>query len=953
MHLFPGGGFQESAVTPVFLGVLVSWLFAETLGWVFAGLVVPGYLATLFVVEPKSALIDVVEAALTYFLARALGEHLSRAGVTSRSFGRERFLLIVLMSVLVRVVVEGVILPQAFAQPSWAYSIGLVVVPLAANACWKMGLPRGIIQNGVPALLVYALLRWVLIPHTNLSLAGFHLLTEDVAASFLGSPKAYFVLLTGAALASIANVKWGWDFGGILIPGLLGLVVLHPAKLLSTGAEALLLVGAVHVLRAGTPVGRWNIEGPRRLVLFFSVDYALRFAAAWVAGPRLGSTSLIEITGFGYLLPSLLAVKISQKRDSALVLLPTAIVAVAGFAFGSASGFAFDALGRNSTLEPQAAGSPQPSYPSAIEPAVRWSAATASRRGYGTDSHTGRDAQTLAHALSRAALHPDQEPPPELFLRRIDDVCWFGERLHDLDKRRGGAAVFTRCHEEHPTGLVLFLPAPLASPAAASIAGSLFSRRAVDAVVVAGVDRNPQASELDAVAARELAEHLAERGGARATVVDLVDTADGRATEATDVPASLLAALDAFGVRSTLAPGLTPMLRIDPSTMPLAEASPSAARIDATSLAAADELDGAELRATSETPEELLAVRRLVLEPLLGEPDATGRALAMSAARALGFRVDHVLRGSAKTPTTVLVPTTKSPRLGLVVRDDGGGAWVVELAHGEHTNRRRFGTALAATLDASVVIVTFEAGAAPPSSGLMGEAMALATWARPLNDRALVRIGPAGDSLAGRTAAVSSWDVGEGAPAPGNLDLALHTLGVTAKAQPMNATVLEAVTRHEPRTTPTFVVAPSPAVLGVFSPERADLTGEQWPSSPSVDADCGVVAGNLATTNLATASDLAVDLPALALASALNRSVTARRRLDELEQRGVVKLALVRASSGRYLAAAIRSASGLRLTCTAFDATDAHLPPARESSVEGCVAGLMFGGICDVERRAP
>jgi hypothetical protein len=346
-------------------------------------------------------------------------------------------------------------------------------------------------------------------------------------------------------------------------------------------------------------------------------------------------------------------------------------------------------------------------------------------------------------------------------------------------------------------------------------------------------------------------------------------------------------------------------------------------------------------------------VRRLVLEPLLGEPDATGRALAMSAARALGFRVDHILRGSAKTPTTVLVPTTKSPRLGLIVRDDGGGGWVVELAHGEHTNRRRFATALAASLDASVVIVTFEAGGAPPSSGLMGEAMALATWARPLNDRALVRIGPASDGLVGRTAAVSSWDVGEGAPAPGDLDRALHTLGVTAKAQPMNATVLEAVTRHEPRTTPTFVVAPSPAVLGVFSPDRANLTGEQWPSSPSIDDDCGVVAANLATMNLASGSDLAVDLPALALASARNRSITARRRLDELEQRGVVKLALVRASSGRYLAAAVRSASGLRVTCTAFDASDAHLPPTRESSVEGCVARLVFGGICDVERSAP
>ena len=47
--------------------------------------------------------------------------------------------------------------------------------------------------------------------------------------------------------------------------------------------------------------------------------------------------------------------------------------------------------------------------------------------------------------------------------------------------------------------------------------------------------------------------------------------------------------------------------------------------------------------------------------------------------------------------------------------------------------------------------------------------------------------------------------------------------------------------------------------------------------SPSVDDDCGVVAGTLATTNLATGSDLAVDLPALALASARDRSISYRR----------------------------------------------------------------------------
>src|SRR5882672_1826838 len=108
MHIFPESGLDQSATTPVFLGVLVSWLLTETFGWVFAALVVPGYLATLFVLDPRSAAIDVGEAVLTYAIARLLGEHLSRTGLTSRAFGRERFLLVVIVSMLVRLGLEGV-----------------------------------------------------------------------------------------------------------------------------------------------------------------------------------------------------------------------------------------------------------------------------------------------------------------------------------------------------------------------------------------------------------------------------------------------------------------------------------------------------------------------------------------------------------------------------------------------------------------------------------------------------------------------------------------------------------------------------------------------------------------------------------------------------------------------------------------------------------------------------
>src|SRR3954465_986681 len=168
LNIFPRSGFDQSVTTPVLLGVLVSWFFTETYGWIFAGLVVPGYLAAVFLLNPASGVIDVVEAFITFGIARAIGETLPRTGLMSRVFGRERFFLVVLVSVLVRLAVEAWALPTFLPRLTFAFSIGLVVTPLLANACWKTGLVRGIIQNGVPTLIVYLLLRYVLVPHTNL-----------------------------------------------------------------------------------------------------------------------------------------------------------------------------------------------------------------------------------------------------------------------------------------------------------------------------------------------------------------------------------------------------------------------------------------------------------------------------------------------------------------------------------------------------------------------------------------------------------------------------------------------------------------------------------------------------------------------------------------------------------------------------------------------------------------
>ena len=71
-ELLPPGGLDQSIVLAVLLGVWVTLLFTETLGWVFVGLVVPGYLASVLVVQPATALVIVAEALLTYLVARGL-----------------------------------------------------------------------------------------------------------------------------------------------------------------------------------------------------------------------------------------------------------------------------------------------------------------------------------------------------------------------------------------------------------------------------------------------------------------------------------------------------------------------------------------------------------------------------------------------------------------------------------------------------------------------------------------------------------------------------------------------------------------------------------------------------------------------------------------------------------------------------------------------------------------
>ena len=206
-------------------------------------------------------------------------------------------------------------IPGLEARRHELFGIGLVLVPLLANRLWAGGVGRGAFQVAVQAALVALALRGLLIPFTNFALAGFDPTYDPLALAFLTSPRAQMTLLVTAALASVWNRRFGWDYHGILVPALLGLSVLAPIKLLATVVEALAILLVTRGLLRLPRLRTLNVEGARRVVLCFCVGVAFKMATARLAVAHLPGYRPTDLLGFGYVLPSLLAERISARAE--------------------------------------------------------------------------------------------------------------------------------------------------------------------------------------------------------------------------------------------------------------------------------------------------------------------------------------------------------------------------------------------------------------------------------------------------------------------------------------------------------------------------------------------------------------------------------------------------------------------------------------------------------------
>lgn len=321
--VFSPNGMEHSLVVPIFIGMLVTHQLVERYGLVFSGLVVPGYLAPILISQPESAAAILVESMLTYLVARGLHALSHRTRWLVPLFGRERFFLIIVAALAVRLSLEAFVFPALIERSAGplvaaAFSgrfgaIGLIVIPLLANLFWKPGLGRGLAQVGLSTAAVALILTFLVYPLTNFDLSRLDIVFEDVALDLAASARAQVFLLTGALVASRFNRTQGWDFGGILVPALLSVALLEPVRLGATLLEAVAAVLIGRFLTKLPPLNRITLTGGRVVVFLFSVVLLLKLAMGWVLHWFDPSLLATDLSGFGYVISALIASKLWTK----------------------------------------------------------------------------------------------------------------------------------------------------------------------------------------------------------------------------------------------------------------------------------------------------------------------------------------------------------------------------------------------------------------------------------------------------------------------------------------------------------------------------------------------------------------------------------------------------------------------------------------------------------------
>jgi hypothetical protein len=350
--------------------------------------------------------------------------------------------------------------------------------------------------------------------------------------------------------------------------------------------------------------------------------------------------------------------------------------------------------------------------------------------------------------------------------------------------------------------------------------------------------------------------------------------------------------------------------------------------------------------------EDLLGLRRLVLEPLLGVKDVTASLpLIRTCAAALGYE----LLGPAQLPdggqAVVLRSKGTTGSIALLARLDKQTGLVVEAPLGTSQSLRSLALRLADRLHADAVLVGLD-----PEQGALGntafaEAHAAATWPADEHGSSIVLLRERELDVARSTSAeLATWG-GDASISLAERSVAgLEALGIDTTTAPIDLATAEQAGRSVFGSTALVAVTLDPRLLRTGALARSEGALEAFASLPVRDAECGQVAIELATALPVGAPAAPAALLDSARRAAIERSVVARRTLEDALATSSTQAAVVRASTGIFLVVVGRRERALVVGAfpLALALPNSEAPALASDSLAGCAEALVRGGTCRV-----
>lgn len=355
LHIFPVGALSSSVITTVWIGVFVVAFFNLRFGWELRGLVVPGYLVPLLIVQPWIGVIVLIEGIVTYYISYLLTVSLNHFRIWSNLFGRDSFLLLLILSIVVRTLFGTIILPflggflSLHFQLNFDYhtnfnSYGIIVIALIANQFCRSGFKSSFVPFVVKLLVTYVIIRYGLMALTNFSMENLSYLYSNLAGSMAASPKIYIILLVAVYVTSRYSLKYAWEYNGFLLPALLALQWYEPTKIIMAFVEAMLIYGIAKIITALPYIRRVNIQGARQLLLFFNIAFVYKFILAYALIHFAPQVKITDYYAYGYLLSALVAMKMYNVDSATRVVRYFAQVLIVATIFAVIIGYAFSLL---------------------------------------------------------------------------------------------------------------------------------------------------------------------------------------------------------------------------------------------------------------------------------------------------------------------------------------------------------------------------------------------------------------------------------------------------------------------------------------------------------------------------------------------------------------------------------------------------------------------------------